>query len=90
MIKSGVLIYALNGVYKMNNYSTTYGKKIMDCMSNNINYLLSDIDEIEEKEFLIPSIQCNLHNICELELKSSVPREIINKYVNLVFLSFNA
>ncbi len=74
----------------MNNYNETYGKKIIDSLHNNLNYLVEDTENIEEKDFLITSIQSNLHNIVELELKSIVPREIVNKYVNLVFLSFHA
>ncbi|MCP4498689.1 MAG: hypothetical protein GY822_01830 [Deltaproteobacteria bacterium] len=80
----------LQWIFTMKTYNETYGKKLIDSLHNNLNYLLEDIENIEDKEFLIISIQSNLHHLVEIELKGTVPREIVNKYVNLVFLSFHA
>ena len=71
----------------MNRYSNTYGKKLINVMAEGFEYLTA---EIEMKERLIPTIQSHLHSHAERELKGIVPREIVDKYVNLIFLTFHA
>ena len=59
-------------------------------MAEGFEYLTAEIDNIEMKERLIPTIQSHLHSHAERELKGIVPREIVDKYVNLIFLTFHA
>ena len=72
----------------MKNYSKTPGKKVMDALYEGFIYLTEEIDNIEEKEWLIPAIQSNLHSYVKGEIKGYVPREIVDKCVNLIFYSF--
>ena len=72
----------------MNRYNTTYGYKVMQVLHVEFAALVDDIDNLECKEYLKTSIKSNLYRI--VNLQTTVPREIVDQYVDLVFLSFHA
>ena len=73
----------------MNEYSTTHSKKIMATLNSYFEYLVEDIEDIEEKDYLKDGIISHLKTAILKEVGQEVPSEIIRRYVNLVFLTFS-
>ena len=60
-------------------------RDVIQQLVNEFHYVTSEIEDIEEKDYLKPAIVSNL--IC---MRDDIPAEIIQKFVELEFLTYSA